>query len=83
MKIVIHWQPELPGFRSSTRDKDGLRDLFGEAETNRILAALAAANGAPVTLTVNGRDAGFLDLDSVQAEFSVHDQNTVRLTRQE
>jgi hypothetical protein len=71
MKIVIHWQPGLPGFRSSTRDEDGLRALFGDAEANRILAALAASNGAPVTLTVNGPDAGYLDLDIVDAEFSV------------
>lgn len=67
--------PGQPGIISvSNRDEDGLRELFGEAETNRILAALAAANGAPVTLTVNGPDAGFLDLDFVQADFSVRDQ---------
>lgn len=69
MKIIIHWQPELPGFSSSTRGEDGLRELFGDAETDRILAALAGANGAPVTLTVSGPDAGYLDLDFVDAEF--------------
>lgn len=71
MKIRIHWQPELPGFRSSTRDEGGLRDLLGEAERSRILNALGAANGEPVTLTVNGPDAGYLDLDVVQAQFSI------------
>jgi hypothetical protein len=71
MKIVIHWQPELPGFRSSTRNEDGLRELFDDAEANRILGALATSNGMPVTLTVSGYDAGYLDLDFVDAEFRV------------
>jgi hypothetical protein len=71
MKIVIHWQPELPGFRSSTRDENGLRILFGEVEANRILAALAASGGGPVTLAVNGPDAGYLSLETVDAEFRV------------
>jgi hypothetical protein len=71
MKMIIRWRPELPGFDSSTRDVEGLRELFGDTETDRILAALVAAKGAPVTLTVDGPNAGFVDLDFVQAEFSV------------
>ena len=71
MRIGIHWRPELPGIDSSTRDEAGLRELFGKAETNRILAALATSNGAPVTLSVNGPDAGFLNLDFIDAEFRI------------
>lgn len=71
MKIGILWRPELEGFAASTRDEDGLRELFGAAETERILAALEAGVGVPVTLTVSGPDAGFLDLDLVNAEFRV------------
>jgi hypothetical protein len=69
MRIGIHWRPELPGVDASTRDEDGLRELFGDAEANRILGALAAANDEPVTLTVSGYDAGFLNLEFVNAEF--------------
>ena len=69
MKIIIHWKPEEPGINSSTRDEHALRELFGQAEANRILSALGSANGEPVTLTVSGHDAGYLDLDFVDAEF--------------
>lgn len=71
MKILIHWQPELPTLGSSCYDEDGLRTFFGDAETRRILDALAAANGGPVTLTVNGPDAGYLNLEPFDAEFRV------------
>jgi hypothetical protein len=80
MKIGIRWRPELSGIDASTRDEKGLRELFGEAETNRILAALAASNGAPVTLSVNGPDAGFLNLDLIDAEFRIIDEDS-RATR--
>jgi hypothetical protein len=78
MKILIHWQPELPSLGSSCYDEDGLRTFFGESETNRILAALAASKGGPVTLTVSGPDAGYLNLETVDAEFSVRDQGSAR-----
>jgi hypothetical protein len=79
MRVRIEWMPGQPGIVDvSNRDEDGLRVLFGETETNRILSALAAANYEPVTLTVNGRDAGFLDRDSVQAEFSVRERSGLR-----
>jgi hypothetical protein len=74
MKIGIHWRPELSGIDASTRDENGLRELFGEAKTKRILAALDASNGAPITLSVNGPDAGFLHLDIVDAEFRIIDE---------
>jgi hypothetical protein len=80
MKIGIHWRPELSGIDASTRDENGLRALFGEAETNRILAALAASNGAPVTLSVSGPDAGFLNEDLIDAEFRIIDEDS-RATR--
>lgn len=80
MKIGIHWRPELSGIDASTRDENGLRELFGEAETNRILVALAASNGAPVTLAVNGPDAGFLNLDFIDAELRIIDEGS-RATR--
>lgn len=73
MKILIHWQPEMPSLGATTCDEDGLRVFFGKAEADGITNALAGANGAPVTLTVNGPDAGYLDLDFVDAEFSVLD----------
>ena len=77
MKIGIHWRPELSGITdASTRDEQGLRELFGEAETNRILAALAASNGAPVTLTVSGPDAGFLNEDFIYADFRIIDEDS-------
>lgn len=71
MKIRIRWEPEQPGCGYSTRDEDGLRELFGGAEANRILIAIGVANGEPVTLRVNGHDAGYLDLDFIDAEFSI------------
>jgi hypothetical protein len=81
MKIAIHWRPELGGVDASTRDEDGLRELFGSDETKRILAALEAVKGASARLTVNGPDAGFLDLDVVNADFRVlvrrHERTTV------
>jgi len=73
MKILIHWQPEMPSMGATTCDEDGLRVFFGKAEADRIMDALAGAKGTPVTLTVNGPDAGYLDLDFVDAEFSVLD----------
>jgi hypothetical protein len=54
----------------STRDEDGLRVLFGRDEAARILEALRLAAGEPVTLTVNGPDAGFTT-EFVEARFSV------------
>ena len=78
MKILIRWRPELPGIDVSTRDENGLRELLGEAATNRILAAVAASNGAAVTLSVNGPDAGFLALGSINAEFTSIDDHVPR-----
>ena len=77
MKILIHWEPQFPGINSSTYDEIGLRVLFGEAEANRILAALVASDGGPVTLMVNGPDAGYLDREFVDAEFIVRDMGQI------
>jgi hypothetical protein len=71
VKILIHWLPDEFGLSSSsTRDEDGLRELFGQAEAARIVDAIGRAAGAPVTLQVNGHDAGF-EKDFVRARFSV------------
>ena len=67
MKIRIRWEPEQPSCSYSTRDENGLRELFGDSEATRIVNALAASNGGPVTLTVSGYDAGYLNLDFVDA----------------
>jgi len=69
MKVRIQWMPNEPGVSTSTRDEDGLRELFGQAETDRILEAMSQAGGEPVTLTVSGPDAGF-EVDRVEARFS-------------
>jgi hypothetical protein len=69
VKILIQWMPNEPGLSSSTRDEDGLRELFGQAEADRILDAISQAGGEPVTLIVNGRDAGFT-ADWVEVRFS-------------
>jgi hypothetical protein len=73
VKIVVHWRPEFPGLNSSTMDERDLLLYFGDAEADRILRAIGEANHEPVTLTVSGHDAGYLDLDFVNAEFRIID----------